>query len=62
MEQTDIINPDFLSTLAKASSGMASGNLNIADVRCYWAIHYAATELLSRQKAASLPQPPGEKG
>lgn len=46
MNQADIANPAFLKELAAAAEGMATGNLNHADVRCYWDIHYRALELL----------------
>jgi hypothetical protein len=50
MEATDIIDKTFLQQLANAALGMATGNLNVPDVRNYFAIHCAALELLERQR------------
>ena len=49
MEPTDIIDRKFLNQLADAALGMATGNLNVLDVRDYFAIHCAALRLLERQ-------------
>ncbi len=49
MNQTDIIDKTFLRQLADAALGMVTSNLNVPDVRSYFAIYCAALELLERQ-------------
>lgn len=56
MIATDIIRPRFLEQLADAAKGMATGNLNLPDVRCYWTIHYAALELKQRYDEQAAPK------